>query len=365
MQSQWWGVMSLLLLPLISCQIPSYFSGAGNFTNKCPTRECTRCGVGYFKQACANVSMGYCAACTGLPLNANWTTDGWFNNSCNFTCHDGFVRSPGPWCSQIIKRYTIDFQCSITIAIAPNATFNATFNMTEYITAVASQAKCGACSNVSYSPVTCGVCRLYYNYSSPVRIVYRRLLAGASRVDVDTRITVDDNKGLADAAATSITASSLSAQLTSVASLSVTTPPTVAVQTIVVPPPAPPPPAPAPPPPPPATPAPESSSGSNVGLIAGVVAGVVVFLVCLAVCVCCFRMRRPTPQPVDIPPITPVPNPTTQQQSGASTMFNPRHQRALSTVRLSLPADFHRPPPPNTILVMGPMYRHANTQRVR
>lgn len=355
MQSRWRGLIPLLLLPLISCQIPRYFSGPGNFTNKCPTLECARCGVGYFRQACANVSTGYCAECTGLPQNANWTTDGWFNNSCNFTCYDGFVRSPGPWCSQIIKRYTVNFQVSITLAIALNSTTEATFNMTEYITAVASQAKCGACSNFSFSPVACGVCQIAYNYSSPVRIVYRRLLAGTNRIDVDTKITVDNNQALADAAATSITTTTLSSKITSSASLTVTTAPKVAVQTIVVPPPAPPPaPPPVPPPPPPATPAPssESSSGTNVGVIAGAVSGVVVLLVGLAVCVCCLTTRRSTSKASEALPNIPSAGKTPAQ----APMFKTRPHSALSSVRLSMPGDFQRQhTPPHTVLVMGRM----------
>ena len=284
-----------------------FFSDHGFLNNSCPISPCGVCSIGQYRLGCANASSGVCTNCTGIP-NATFNSHGWFNNSCNFTCNEGFIAGPGRACSQVIKRYTIDFQVSITVTATANKT---TFNMTEYIRGVANQTGCGQCGNVSINPATCGTCKIKYEYTTSVPIVYRRLLASASQVDVKTTITIDDNKKLAEAAAASISSESLAANLPSVASLVATTP-TVAVEIIVVSPPAPPP----PPPPATTTPAPTpSTSGesSNVGAIAGGVAGGVVGLILVVVLVVVFT-RKPAPTP-SVPPNTPSVPPTTSVAS--------------------------------------------------
>lgn len=308
------SVLFLTHLPSITAA-GYFFSNHGFYNNSCPVTACSLCGMGRYRAGCINASAGACTNCTSIP-NATFNSHGWFNNSCNFTCNEGFVAGPGRSCSQLTKRYTVDFQCSITLLI----TANETFNMTEYVRAVAVQVGCGQCGSVSISPTTCGACKIAYNYTTSVPVVFRRLLTSGSQVNVNTTITVDNNKNLAETAAASINSSSLSARLPKVASLVVTAPPTVTVQTIIVTPPAPPPPAtaapPAPPaPPPPPPPAPASGGSSNVGAIIGGTMGGVVGLILIAVIVV-FSMRKTKTQGTTTTPIpTQVPHTTTTTNS--------------------------------------------------
>jgi hypothetical protein len=315
---------SLLLLPVL-LHLPGitaagyFFSDHGFLNNSCPISPCGTCGVGQYRLGCAKASAGVCANCTGIP-NATFSSHGWFNDSCNFTCREGFIAGPGRSCTQVIMRYTVEFQVSITLAI----TATKAFNMTEYIRGVAKETGCGPCGNVSLNPAACGECKIKYEYTTSVPVVYRRLLASASQVDVKTTITVDDNKKLAEAAAASITPESLAANLPGVGSVTVTSAPKVAVQTIVAPPPPP------PPPPPVNTPTPPPAGGesSNIGAIAGGVAGGVVGLILIVVAVVFFTKSAATPAPAPpAPPTAPTPTASRfvyRQTTRQGTENNPR-----------------------------------------
>lgn len=180
-----------------------------------------------------------------------------------------------------MTRFTIDSNWTAIVAA------NVSFNMTTYIRAFAVTSGCGACGNVSNNPVKCGDCMITYSYTTSVDIVYRRLLSSANKVDVNTVITIDDNKALAESAASSITKEALVTELAKsnikYDSLSLAAPPVVITRVIIVaPPPAPPPvPPPVPPPPPP----PSEDSGSNIGAIAGGVVGGVLGLALIVVLV--------------------------------------------------------------------------------
>ena len=297
-----------------------YFDTHGSFNNSCHVTGCQTCGTGQYRLGCGNSSMGTCTNCTGIA-NATFNTHGWFNNSCNFTCNQGYIAGPGRYCSQIIIRYTITFECTVTVPVVNNA--SKPFNMTNYINGVAAQAGCGGCSNVTVSPARCGSCSIGYEYTASVPVVFRRLLA-VNQVNVKTSITVDDNKKLVDGAVAQINSTTLNDRLTrsGVGSASVTVAPTVTSQTIVVGPA----PVPAPVPPPSPTvppPAPTPASGdSNILPIVGGVIGGVLGLILIVVLVYVFSKGK------DVDPVKPVPS--------AENLSGPA-QGSLFTYKLAIP----------------------------
>ena len=279
-----------------------YFDTHGSFNNSCHVTGCQACGTGQYRLGCGNASMGTCTNCTGIS-NATYNTHGWFNNSCNFTCNQGFIAGPGRYCSQIIIRYTINFDCTVTVPIVNNA--SKPFNMTLFIYGVAAQAGCGACGNVTLSPARCGSCSIGYEFTAAVPVVYRRLLASSNQVSVKTSITVDDDKKLVDGAVSQINSTSLTDRLTrsGVGSVTVTTP-TVTTQTIVVGP-APPvtPATPAPPPPP--APPPASGDSNIIPIVAGVLGGVLGLGLIVGLVYAFSKGKSVDPvKPVPIAPIT-------------------------------------------------------------
>ena len=285
----------LTALTVLDAHATSYFSTHGAFNNSCKVRECSTCGTGQYRLGCANASLGTCANCTKIP-NATLASHGWFNNSCNFTCNEGFMAS-GSSCRQVIVKYSVSFPTSIILL---NST-NQTFNLTTFINAVAGLAGCGMCRNVSQNPTTCGLCTVLYSYNASIPAVFRRLLSSGSVVKVDTTISVND-KTQATAAVSNINSEALNTRLSQLGSsnsgtASVTTP-TLTTQTIVIaPPPVNPPPVNPPPvnPPPviPGTPTPDSAS--NIGAIAGGVIGGVVGLILIALLVWYFTGNKKEP----------------------------------------------------------------------
>ena len=292
-------VLLVLLFLSVFCQYAAtagyYFSSQGAFNNSCEVRVCSTCLTGQYKLGCANASLGVCTNCTRIP-NATFTSHGWFNNSCGFACNTGFDQV-GLSCSQVQMQYSVSFPASITLL---NGT-NQTFNVSTYINAVAALAGCAECGNARLSPIQCGSCSVFYNITTSIPVVYRRLLSSASVVTVDTTI-VTGSKALADAAVVNINSNALNSKLAALnpnsGTASVTEAPTLTVQkvTLATPPP--------PPPPPPPTPSP-ATEGSNTGAIAGGVVGGVVGLGLVAVLVWYFTQKKPT-QPI-IPPTTPTP----------------------------------------------------------
>lgn len=257
-----------LLCPAVAASTRSYFIGNGGFSNSCPVSPCSTCAVGQYRLGCANASLGVCANCTRIP-NATFTSHGWFNNSCSFQCDEGFAPI-GRSCTLLWVQYTVNFEATVTVL---NNTNNV-FNLTTFIQAVATVAGCGPCGNMRVKPVSCGACSVFYNVSASIPVVYRRLLASGSLVQVDTSIVVNNNQRLASTAASSLTTTSLNAQLASnnIGTVEVTKAPTVTAVTAN---PAPPPPVPPPVPPPPiSTPAPDSGGGNTGAIIGGAVGGV-------------------------------------------------------------------------------------------
>lgn len=192
-------------------------------------------------------------------------------------------------------RYTIDVSATVFIGN------NETFNMTAHVRAVSETAGCGACGNVSNSPVVCGGCSIAYSYSTSKDIVFRRLLSSANRVDVNTTIAIDDNRALAESAVSKVTTVSLTDELAKsnirYDSLSLAAPPQLVTQVIIMAPPPPPPP-PVPPPVPPPPPPPSPSEDSNIGAIAGgVVGGVLGLALIIVLVVFLTRQKAQTPAP--------------------------------------------------------------------
>lgn len=292
----------LILLNLLNFHTTTstnYFSTHGAFNNSCKVTECSTCGTGLYRLGCANASLGVCANCTKIP-NATLTSHGWFNNSCNFTCDEGFVAA-GRSCSQVLILYSISFPASITLL---NNT-NQSFNLTTYINAVASLAGCGVCNNVSQNPTTCGSCTVLYAYNSSIPAVFRRLLSSGSVVNVETTITLQ-NKSQATAAVSNINSANLNSRLSLLSNsnsgtVSVTKAPTLTSQTVTV----------APPPvnPPVISPTPTPDSTSSMGAIAGGAVGGLVGLVLIGVLVWYFTrstnsVNPPAPLPVGPPTTT-------------------------------------------------------------
>jgi hypothetical protein len=281
----------LTALTASDARATSYFSTHGAFNNSCKVRECSTCGTGQYRLGCANASLGTCANCTKIP-NATLTSHGWFNNSCNFTCNEGFVAS-GSSCRQVIVIYSVSFPTSITLL---NST-NQIFNLTTFINAVAGLAGCGVCGNVSRNPTTCGLCTVLYSYNASIPAVFRRLLSSGSVVKVDTTISVND-KAQATAAVSNINSEALNTRLSQLGNsnagtASVTKAPTLTTQTTVIAPPPVNPPVNPPTPPPiiPGTP----DSASNTGAIAGGVVGGVVGLILIGVLVWYFTGNKKEP----------------------------------------------------------------------
>ncbi len=381
MKSHWWVCIFTLHISYISCQIPRYYNGSGNFENKCPTTECPRCSIGEFRQACASTSQGYCSPCNGqLPENALWVTDGWFNNSCKFGCSPAYSLVGGVCVVKPDSVYVVSMSIAIPLSAADVNT-----QKLGIVMAFSALSNCGTCGSYTASPIICQRCRIFLTVQQTAA---RRLLAPTSTVSV----TIEQLSGSSQAAATAsaLTDTNINTllSLNSIPNVVILAPAAVQVQ-----------PAPVttslstpgqttarttsaivssqssssvtassvpvtdrrglPVTPAPPAPATNDSGGSNVGVIVGAVVGGVVFLVGLAVCVCCFTVNRTPFQQKDaqlksVPPAAAAAAAAPPSNS-AATSFNVRHNRRGSMVQLNVPIDFQRPPPPNTILITGPI----------
>ena len=285
---------SFLLLPvtlslqtLLTIEITAtgfYFASHGAFNNSCRVAECRTCSIGEYRLGCSNASGGICTNCTHIP-NATFTTHGWFNNSCRFMCNAGYSVANGSErsCSKVSMQYTINFIASVTLL---NNT-NQSFNLTSYINTVAILAGCGQCMDASLNPVSCRGCKLYYNFSVSIPVVYRRLLSSGSVVDIDTNIVIIDDKNLANAATSNINSSMLNSRLSRAGFgvVTVVKAPTLTSLTIL-------PKSPSVPPDPPST-SPKSipREGSNFGAVIGGAVGGVAAVVCIIVLVLFFTRK--------------------------------------------------------------------------
>ncbi len=203
----------LSLQTLLTLEITAtgfYFASHGYFNNSCRVAECRTCSTGEYRMGCSNASGGICTSCTRIP-NATFTTHGWFNDSCGFMCNAGYSVTNGSRrsCSKVSMQYTINFVARVRIL----NNISQSFNLTSYINTVAILAGCGQCMNASLNPVSCRGCKLYYNFSISIPVVYRRLLSSGSVVDIDTNIVINDDRNLANVATSSINSSMLNSRL--------------------------------------------------------------------------------------------------------------------------------------------------------
>lgn len=268
---RWQKYIILLYIPLITGQIPKIFTDHGLFTsNSCPTRDCTRCGVGLFKENCGGLNSGQCSECTGLPLNAVWTTDGRFTDSCEFECKPAYTLTDGLCVVKPDSIYTVEISISLPLS---STGVNAVKE--SIIQSFATLANCGTCETTIANPVVCQQCKLYITVQQTAA---RRLLAPTSTVSIKIEQLSGSSQATATAAA--LTVSNINTQFASssipncavVSSAAVVVTP--ARRTISP------------------TPAPQASSSSlSTGAIVGIVIAVVVLLVGVAVGVCIFSLK--------------------------------------------------------------------------
>jgi hypothetical protein len=329
----------LFLQALITPEIKgyrSYFTSHGAFNNSCPVAQCRICNRGEYRVGCANASGGVCTNCTPIA-GAVFTTHGWFNNSCDFTCGEGYIAGVGRSCQNVSIQYTINFVASVTLPNSISA--NTPFNMTLYINTVSKLVGCGGCGDARLNPTVCGVCKIFYSLSSPIPVVYRRLLSTASVVDVNTSIVILDNRPLALAAMSKINSSIISSQLfqANLGTISVGRVPTLRALVVN---PTVPSETPKPPPPVPPSTTTDSSAGESntAAIVGGVVGGVAGFAIIILLVVVLTRNSAG-----NIPPPTPAPFPRTnsrfkyRQAGGAINTFKaPKPASQLIYVRKNL-----------------------------
>lgn len=206
-----------------------YFSDHGFFSNSCPVKECGTCGIGKYRKGCANTNEGICEDCTPIA-DATFVSHGWFNNSCGFTCNQGFAVGSDRSCNRLVEQFSISFN----VVMGIDAAADVSAVMSGYVDGLATQSGCGACVDLTAQPTICGSCAIENSYTVTSDTVSRRLLAGGKQLTVDTTIKINDNRQLAEAATSSISPASVTANIPAVTSVQVTTPPKLAVATVVM-----------------------------------------------------------------------------------------------------------------------------------
>ena len=388
------GCILWLCVPIVSCQTPKFFTGAARFSDACPSELCTRCDIGFFKSGCVGIISGHCATCFGdKPENAEWVTDGGFNNSCSYACNPAFTLTNGACVVKPDSVYVVSIKVSLPLSSA-----DVNSQLDKIVRAFAILSNCGTCQAPALRSVQCQNCRILLTIEQTAA---RRLLAPTSSVS----LTIEQLGGSTQAinTETALTEANINAQLTinsvpncaviTGAALQVQPAPTVSINT-------------APPstssasststqsrststtPPaststatqgqsttpsdggrrggtPPPTTQSESSSGINIGAIVGAVVGVVVFLIVCAFIACYARPKSLFSQVQENMKKSEETAPGTPTEK-TQARFHARHQRTMTMMHVAVPAIQHQPRPPvNGVLVMGPVYRPQHVPQNR
>jgi hypothetical protein len=312
------GVL-LLIMPLVLCQTPYFYSDDGGFTGSCPHTDCSNCGAGFFKQSCSGSNPGICVGCSpsGLPANADWITDGGFTDSCTFNCRTMFALVDGSCVAQGVNIYVVYVSVSIPLSAAAVTT-----QKENIVSTFAYLSSCGVCGSYGINPVQCEHCRMTVTIQQTSA---RRLLAPTTSLILG----IDQLGGSAQAATTVslMTATNINSQF---AARSL--PPTVilssATSVVVdasrrdgVPSVQP-------------TPAPSTSSGISTGVIVGIAVGCVVVIVVAAVILFCVVLRKKTPE-IEIPSYLNPKHPATGPASAdAKSESEYQSKRTMRMMRL-------------------------------
>lgn len=151
-----------------------FYSSDGGYSNTCAIQICQICPtIGQYRQNCganSHSDPGSCVACTNLPTGGQWTSHGWFNNSCEFNCTYGYVKN-NSLCYQLMSEVSFKLESTITKAV------ETPFNRTAFIFALAKASQCGTCTQWENDPAVCGFCRIFIDNITKVTTPTRRLLS--------------------------------------------------------------------------------------------------------------------------------------------------------------------------------------------
>jgi hypothetical protein len=161
-----------------------YYTTNGGFTNTCQTQTCLVCNtIGQYKQNCganSHTDPGTCVSCTGLPTGGQWTTHGYFDNSCDFKCVDGYFKN-NSLCYIAMSKVTLASVVEVPLQVEE-------FNQTAFIIALAQASNCSTCTSPYTNPAICGSCEI--NINSITKKGLRRLLTFSFMVNFSIDIVM-------------------------------------------------------------------------------------------------------------------------------------------------------------------------------
>ena len=177
------------MIDLVLTQQNFFYSSDGGYSNTCFIQICQICPtVGQYRQNCganSHSDPGSCVPCTNLPTGGQWTSHGWFNNSCNFNCTQGYVKN-NSFCYQLMSEVSFKLQTTITTET------DTLFNRTAFILALAKVSGCGTCTYWDTDPAICGYCRIFIDNVTKVKldtwtgsVVFATSVVGITMTNVD------------------------------------------------------------------------------------------------------------------------------------------------------------------------------------
>ena len=97
----WFKCVFMCLSVQISTSVSAgyYYTSHGGTNNNCRTAECaySSCSTGKYLANCGGssypTSEGSCESCSGLPSNAQWTSNGGSDGRCSWDCTNGYVKN--------------------------------------------------------------------------------------------------------------------------------------------------------------------------------------------------------------------------------------------------------------------------------